>query len=416
MASKIKYLFDTSAILFSGIERFVMENIHATEEILIPEYVLSEMENQANSGREIGIEGLNRLKKIRMFVTEKGVEMRIVGRKPTLEEIQLAKKGRIDALIKDLAKMEKATLLTCDFVQCKSAEVLGIDCIHLDQRKEKLFFEKYINSGALEIHLKEGQKPMIKHGTIKESKIFFDKNITLSRPKMEEIKKDIITAVRSDGDAFFLTNQNSAMVVKYKNMRISMFSPPFSQKEEIVIMLHAKTPPLSQYHIKGEALAKIQDESSSILICGKKRSGKTTLSQVMAIYFNDKKRTVKTIERFRDMNLPPKISQYSFLKKDPEVSAGFAYVAGAEVVCFDNIIKKEDFDACRRLSDCGIKTICVMDAKSTAHAVELLSEFIEPKKIPSVIDLIVCMEKGEAAKISKINYRVGEDALELEEL
>ena len=415
MASKIRYLFDTSAILFNGIEKFVMDNIHATEIFLIPEYILSEMENQANSGKVIGIEGLNRIRKIRTFALEKKVKTKIVGRKPTIEEIHLAKKGRIDALIKDLAKKENATLLTCDFVQFKSAEALGIDCIHLNQRKEKLFFERYIYSDTLEIHLKEGQRPKIKRGTIKKSKIFFDINTTLSRSKIEEIKKDIITAVRNDENAFFLINQNSTIIVKYKDMRISMFSPPFSQKEEITIILHTKTPLLSQYNINKRVLEIIKDEYSNILICGKKRSGKTTLSQAIGIYFNDKKKAVKTIERYRDMKIPTKISQYSFLKKDSKTSVNFALTAGAEVVILDNIETKEDFDAYRLLSNCGTKTICVMDAKKPIHALELLSEFIEPKKIPLLIDLIVFMEKGEVKKIQELNFLADENMLELNE-
>ncbi|MCK5177451.1 MAG: ATPase, partial [Candidatus Aenigmarchaeota archaeon] len=71
MDSKKKYLFDTSAILFSRIEAFIAENIEKISEIIIPEYVLSEMENQANTGRAIGIEGLERLKKIRTFADSK---------------------------------------------------------------------------------------------------------------------------------------------------------------------------------------------------------------------------------------------------------------------------------------------------------------------------------------------------------
>lgn len=45
MDSKNKYLFDTSAILSKSIETFIAENIGKIGEILVPEYVMSEMEN-----------------------------------------------------------------------------------------------------------------------------------------------------------------------------------------------------------------------------------------------------------------------------------------------------------------------------------------------------------------------------------
>ncbi|MCK5040437.1 MAG: PIN domain-containing protein [Candidatus Aenigmarchaeota archaeon] len=416
MDSKNKYLFDTSAILSGSVETFIAENIGKMEEILVPEYVMSEMENQANSGRAIGVEGLERLKKIRKFANSKKVAVVVVGRRPTLEEIQLSKKGRIDALIKDLAKEENAILVTCDFVQYKSADALGVKCLHLDQGKKGLFFEKYIDTGTLSVYFTEGKAPLIRRGTIKNSKIFCDSKIKPDRAKLEEIKKEIITAVRDDENAFFLSNQNNAMVVKYKGLRISMFSRPFSLKEEITITVLPKPIVLSQYKIKGEGLAKIQDESSNIIVCGTKRSGKTTLSQAIALYFDDMKKTVKTIESLRDMTLPPGISQYSFFKGNAGNTAELALISNAEVAVLDSVVKREDFDAYLRLADCGIKTIGVLNAKSPTHAVELLSEFIGTKKISSVVHAVVYVEKGEVKKICSLDFNAQKNALELEVL
>ena len=416
MDSKKKYLFDTSAILFSRIEAFIAENIEKISEIIIPEYVLSEMENQANTGRAIGIEGLERLKKIRTFANSKKIDIKIIGRRPTLEEIQLSKKGRIDALIKDLAKKEKAVLITCDFVQYKSAEALGIKCIHIDQRKEKLFFEGYIDSTTMAIHLKEGQNPIIKRGTIKNPKLYVDSNTKLTKTKIEEIKKEIITAIRNDESAFFLINQNNVIVVKYKNMRISMFSRPFSKEEEITVVMHAKQPTLRQYHIEKEILENIEDEDTSILICGKKQSGKTTFAQAIALHFNEKKKIVRTIEKLRDMNLPDEISQYSFFKGNAESSAEFTLLSNSDIAIIDSVANKDDFNAYMRLTDSGIKAVCVLDAKNIKEAMDKLSEFIEPKRISSVVKIIVYMNEGEVDRIFNVHFVAEKNILELEEV
>jgi len=49
----------------------------------------------------------------------------------TIEEIKLAKKGRIDALIREVAKQYKATLYTRDLVQALVAEVFGTKVVYL---------------------------------------------------------------------------------------------------------------------------------------------------------------------------------------------------------------------------------------------------------------------------------------------
>lgn len=67
-------------------------------EIIIPEAVVSELEAQANKGREIGFKGLEELSELRKLADRGDIQLQFSGVQPTLEEIKLSKEGRVDAL------------------------------------------------------------------------------------------------------------------------------------------------------------------------------------------------------------------------------------------------------------------------------------------------------------------------------
>src|SRR3989344_648520 len=121
-SKKQKIVPDTS-FLISGILTDLIEKGEIKEaEIIIPEFVVEELRAQASKGREIGFRGLEEIKKIR---TVKGITIKKTGRRQTYEEIQLAKYGRIDALILDVARENNAALYTSDYVQYLVAETEG---------------------------------------------------------------------------------------------------------------------------------------------------------------------------------------------------------------------------------------------------------------------------------------------------
>ena len=61
-----------------------------------------------------------------------------MGQRPDLDDIRLAKHGRIDAIIKDVAMHESATLITADYVQALVAEAQGIKALTYEHRPRRL--------------------------------------------------------------------------------------------------------------------------------------------------------------------------------------------------------------------------------------------------------------------------------------
>ncbi len=108
---------DTSVIVDGRITKIVLQDEFQGCEVIIPEAVVSELENQANKGRETGFNGLDELKNLQGLYNEGKIDLLYVGKRPTLEQISMARGGEIDAMIRDTAQDNDATLITSDKVQ-----------------------------------------------------------------------------------------------------------------------------------------------------------------------------------------------------------------------------------------------------------------------------------------------------------
>src|ERR671932_841348 len=141
-------------------------SIEEESDIIIPLAVLDELQSQASTNKEHGFVGLEEIKKMRELCITKNINLRFVGERPDLDDIRLAKHGRIDAIIKDVAMDESATLMTADYVQALVAEAQGIKAMHIRSptKTTDLEFEKYFDSLTMSVHLKEGTFPMAKRG------------------------------------------------------------------------------------------------------------------------------------------------------------------------------------------------------------------------------------------------------------
>src|SRR3989338_11642311 len=125
MTNEIERAVPDTSVLISGVFSGLIEKGIVKGEIIIPEFVIEELRSQASRGKEIGFKGLEELKKIRELCQEKNIEIKKTGRRQTYEEIKLAKFGRIDALIVDVARDFDAVIFTSDIVQALVAEAEG---------------------------------------------------------------------------------------------------------------------------------------------------------------------------------------------------------------------------------------------------------------------------------------------------
>lgn len=174
----MKIVPDTSVIVDGRITDIVQEEEFKGSEVIIPEAVVSELEYQANRGRETGFNGLEELKNLQSLSKKDIISLSFVGRRPTLDEIALARGGEIDAMIRSAAREHDAVLVTSDRVQAEVARAQGLDVVYIQPEVleyDKLEISKYFDEDTMSVHLKENVVPMAKKGKTRKYKTCQDR-------------------------------------------------------------------------------------------------------------------------------------------------------------------------------------------------------------------------------------------------
>jgi predicted PilT family ATPase len=138
------YLTDTSIVAQKKLFRIFKDKLRGT--LLVPNAVIAELENLANKGFDAGFLGLEEIAKLHKLRPR--LKISFIGERPNQHQIKYAKSGEIDAMIRDMAYRYKATLITADLVQAKSAEAYGIKVIFvktkIEKKKKVSFFRKIL--------------------------------------------------------------------------------------------------------------------------------------------------------------------------------------------------------------------------------------------------------------------------------
>jgi ATPase len=126
---KNNYVADTSAIINRFLPKLFEKGLNG--KIIVPNSVMAELENLANKGNEAGFIGLEQVANLHKLKKKYKFKIEFQGQRPEMKHIRFAKSGEIDALIRELAFRNKATLITADLVQAKSAQAYGLNVIFI---------------------------------------------------------------------------------------------------------------------------------------------------------------------------------------------------------------------------------------------------------------------------------------------
>ncbi len=402
----MKYVPDTSAI----IEGKVMEMIRDGKlkgTLIIPEFVVSELENQANRGKEIGFTGLDELKTIRDIAKEKKITITQIGRKPTAEEIKMASSGRIDALIRDIARDEKATLLTGDIVQAKTAEAEGVDVLYFAKEKITNFaLEDYFDKDTMSVHLKEGATPKAKKGRPGAFELISLDEEIITKATLENIAHEIVELNRVSDESFTEISRRNVSVIQLKEYRIAITRPPFSEKMEITAVRPITKVSLDNYSLSEKLDARIAKGAEGIIIAGPPGHGKSTLCQALAEFYNDQKKIVKTMENPRDLQLGSDITQYGLLENSMEKTAEILLLVRPDITIYDEIRQTKDF---RIFSDMRLAGVGMIGVVHATRAIDVMHRFIgriELGMIPQILDTIIFVKGGKIESVISLTLKV----------
>lgn len=404
-----KIVLDTSIIIDGKISDMLEKNeIEDLEEIIIPLAALDELQAQASKGREPGFVGLDEIKKLRKIIEDKKITLRFTGERPTMEDIKLAKSGRLDAMIRDVAKDEGATLVTADFVQALVAEAEGVNIEHIAQEitKEKLEFEKYFTPDTMSIHLKEDVVPLAKRGkpgNFKLQQIGKDK---ITREELQKMINEIVEVARRSEDAFIEAETGGSLVVQLGLYRIAIARRPFSDGLEMTVVRPIVKLSLKDYNLSEKLIERLKKKAEGILVCGPPGAGKSCFATGLAEFYLNQGKIVKTLESPRDLQVGPEITQYGPLSGDFAKTADILLLVRPDYTIFDEIREAKNFKTFADMRLAGVGMIGVVHASEAIDSIQRFIGKIELGMIPHVVDTIIFIDAGQIKNVYELNLKV----------
>lgn len=404
---KEKIVPDTSILIDKKLSEMVEDNELKDTEIIVPEAVVDELQAQANRGKETGYEGLDEIKKLREFEDE-GIEVSHTGRRPTEEEIKLAGKGRIDALIKDHVDEEEAVLYTEDYVQSQVAEAEGLEVVYVEQEEEedKFLLEDYFDEDTMSVHLVEGCRPKAKRGSPGSFRLEEISDKEMDKEELEELSKNIIDLARKKDDAEVEMSKKGAEIIQYRDYRIVIAKPPFSLRREITAVRPLVKLTLDDYSITEKLRSRLEEKAEGILIAGNPGSGKTTFAQSLAEFYSSQGNVVKTLESPRDLDVSDDITQYTELEGRMDNSADVLLLVRPDYTIYDEVRKGYDFSTFADLRLAGTGMVGVVHASDPIDAVQRFVGRTELGMIPHVLDTVVHIDAGDITKVYSLEMKV----------
>ena len=400
---------DTSVIIEGLLSEKVRNNHIKSNEIIIHEAVIAELEHQANLGKAIGFLGLDEIKRIKKLSTEKGFELSFKGSRPKAAEIRHASLGEIDSLIRQLAYDEDATLITSDKVQSEVALAKGMKAIYYKRPEKglrKLKLERFFDEFTMSVHLRENVQPYAKKGVPGNWEFKELRKAVLRQEEIQSISREIIEDAKLRKDGFIEIERACSTIVQLGLFRIVITRPPFSDGWEITAVRPVRKLNLSDYKLSDKLMKRIGEQAEGVLVAGAPGMGKTTFAQALAEYYAFQNKIVKTVEAPRDLILPERITQYAISYGDAQEIHDILLLSRPDYTIFDEMRNTDDFKLFADLRLAGVGMVGVVHATSPVDAIQRFIGRVEMGVIPQVIDTVIFIKNGFINKVLALKMTV----------
>ncbi|MFC5135826.1 MULTISPECIES: PINc/VapC family ATPase [Haloferacaceae] len=401
---------DTSAVVDGRVSERVEDGSYEGVTVVVPEAVVGELESQANDGLESGWDGLEELKRLAAFRDEGRIDLRYVGDRPSGDQRSHAAEGDVDALIRDVAADNDATLLSSDVVQAEVARAKGIDVEYVEPVArgvvDELPIEEYFTDETMSVHLKTGTKPKAKRGSLGEMRYVVIDETETSEERMAELANSIVDLARQSSDGFIELSDDGMDIVQYRNYRIAVARPPFADGIEITAVRPIAKTTLDDYEFADELRERFLERKRGVLISGSPGAGKSTFAQAVAEFLNDNDYAVKTMEKPRDLQVGPEITQYGALGGKMENTADSLLLVRPDYTIYDEVRKTNDFEVFSDMRMAGVGMVGVVHASRAIDALQRLVGRVELGMIPQIVDTVVYIEAGEVHTVYDVTTEV----------
>jgi ATPase len=401
---------DTSVVIDGRISERVEDGEFAGATVLVPEAVVSELEGQANDGRETGWEGLGELQRLLDLEEADELSLSYVGERPGGHPGSEAEvEADLDAVIREVAADRDATLVSSDEVQAETARAKGIDVVSLEpvtREVTSLAIEEYFDETTMSVHLKTSVQPMAKRGDVGEMRYEAIDEERLDESALREYAAEVVEGARTHPDGFVELDERGMTIVQFREYRIAVARPPFSDGLEITAVRPIVKTALDDYAHADALRDRLSERQRGVLIAGSPGAGKSTFAQAVAEYLQGEGVVVKTMEKPRDLQVGPEITQYTELSGEMAKTADSLLMVRPDYTIYDEVRKTDDFEVFADMRLAGVGMIGVVHATRAIDSLQRLIGRVELGLIPQVVDTVVFIEAGEVTTVYDVSTEV----------
>jgi len=407
--SNMNIVPDTSVIIDGRVSERVVDGEFDGATIAVPEAVVGELEAQANEGRQTGWDGLEELQRLADLADDGTIEVEYFGRRPEKSERRAAEEGDVDALIRDLAAERNATLVTSDVVQSEVARAKSLDVAFIEPVSRDvtdLDIEQFFDETTMSVHLKVGVVPMAKRGEIGDMHYEKIREERSTEGQLKEFAHDIEESARASPDGFLEIDEPGMSIIQFREYRIAIARPPFSDALEITAVRPIVQTDIDDYEYADELRDRLLERQRGVLISGAPGAGKSTFAQAVAEFLSTHDYAVKTMEKPRDLQVGPHVTQYTELSGSMERTADSLLMVRPDYTIYDEVRKTDDFEVFADMRLAGVGMIGVVHATRAIDALQRLVGRVELGMIPQVVDTVVYIEAGEIETVYDVRTEV----------
>jgi ATPase len=258
----------------------------------------------------------------------------------------------------------------------------------------------------MSVHLKENVPPLAKRGRPGNWKLVTVAQEPMTKEKLEEIVRSTIERARSAPDCFIEIDDPGATVVQAGEYRIAIARPPFSDGLEVTAVHPLLKVSFEDYALSEQLKIRLEKRAEGVLVAGPPGAGKTTFASALAEFYWSKGKIVKTIEKPRDLQVPPEVTQYTALEGDVAKTANVLLLVRPDYCIYDELRNEEDFKTYVDLRLAGVGMVGVVHSSSAIDAIQRILNRVSLGQLCQVIDTAIFIKDGQISKVYGLQIRV----------